>query len=128
DLPHRAENELLAMEMPFTLAVLQPRPADVVHTYLDKYAKLVPVCELYFSTLYNQDMPTRQRFLSLAHAVEAYHRAFIGGKYMPDEDYERDLKPVFLQGERTSASKIPSGNWHCHKGGLDPHRNASNLR
>src|SRR5439155_25163510 len=83
DLPDRAENDLLAMDMPFTLAVLQPRPAEVVHTYLDKYAKLLPVCELYFATLYNQDMPTRQRFLSLAHAVEAYHRAFIGGKYMP---------------------------------------------
>jgi hypothetical protein len=97
DLPARTDNDLLAIEMPFTLVGIQPRPADVVRIYLERHAKLVPVFELYFTTLYNQDMPTRQKFLSLAHAVEAYHRAFIGGKYMADDEYERDVKPVFLQ-------------------------------
>jgi len=97
DLPVDAGELLLAMQMPFSLAALEPQPALILAAYLDKHARLDPVYDLYFSTLYNRDMPTRQRFLSLAHALEAYHRAFIGGKYVTDEDYERDIKPLFLR-------------------------------
>jgi len=97
DLPVDAREVLMAARMPFSLSDLDPDPAAILAAYLDKHAKLDPVYDLYFSTLYSREMPTRQRFLSLAHALEAYHRAFIGGKYVTDDEYERTIKPAFLR-------------------------------
>ena len=89
------QKQLMPHDMQFCLADLQPRPADFLKLYFDKRKLLEPVCELYFSTLYNDDMYVRQRFLSLAHAVEAYHRAFIGGKYQADKQYKDGLEKFF---------------------------------
>jgi hypothetical protein len=83
-------------EMLFTLPDLLPKPETYLGNYFGKLHKMHPVCALYFSTLYNPEMFLEQRFLSLAHAVEAYHRAMIGGKYLSDEEYESGLKQTFL--------------------------------
>ena len=81
-------------DMQFCLADLQPQPAQFLKRFFDKHQLLEPVCDLYFSTLYNREMYVQQQFLSLAHAVEAYHRAFIGGKYQPDDTYRNGLQKI----------------------------------
>ncbi len=88
------DETLTPHDMQFCLADLQPQPAEFLKRYFDKHQLLEPVCDLYFSTLYNREMYVQQRFLSLAHAVEAYHRAFIGGKYQTDDEYRNGLKKI----------------------------------
>jgi hypothetical protein len=88
------KESLIPHDMQFCLADLQPNPSDHIQRFFDKYKLLNPVCDLYFSTLYNQDMYVQQRFLALAHAIEAYHRAFFGGKYQSDDDYRNGLQKI----------------------------------
>ncbi len=56
--------------------------------WIDKAVLLEPVYQLYFGTFYNPSMYLTHEFLSLAQALETYHRRTLGGKYIPDEDYE----------------------------------------
>jgi hypothetical protein len=76
------------------LPELRPNPCEFIERFFEKHQKLKPVCDLYFSTLYHEGMYLHQRFLSLAHAVEAYHRVFIGGKYLSDNDYQNGLQKI----------------------------------
>ena len=80
--------------MQFCLGDLQPDASQFITRYFEKRQLLEPVCELYFSTIYKPDMYLEQRFLALAHAIEAYHRAFVGGKYQPTEDYRTGLQQI----------------------------------
>lgn len=82
-------------EMLFALADLKPSPETILNSFFAKREKLQPATDLYFSNLYNHHrMPVRQSFLIVAHGIEAYHRAFIGGKYQSDDDYDK-LKQAF---------------------------------
>lgn len=85
---------LRPFQMQFSLEDLQPTPANFIQQFLAKTTLLEPVCDLYFSTLYNPKMYVEQRFLALAHAVEAYHRSFIGGKYQSDREYRNGLQNI----------------------------------
>jgi len=81
-------------EMQFCLPDLKPNPDEFVKRYFDKFSLLKPVCELYFSTLFHQEMYVTQQFLSLAHAIEAYHRTSVGGKYQDDHSYRNGLEKI----------------------------------
>jgi len=60
--------------------------ADNFESYLQNWfarmAVLRPVCELYFGTMTNSQMYVQHVFLSLAQALETYHRRTRGGIYM----------------------------------------------
>jgi len=45
------------------------------------------VCDLYFATFHNPGMYLHHRFLSLTHAVESYHRRFVGGTELPEPQH-----------------------------------------
>lgn len=79
-------------DMQFCLTELKPKPSDYIERFFSTHGLLHPVCELYFSTLYHQDMYVQQRFLALAHAIEAYHRVFVGGKYQSNDIYQNGLQ------------------------------------
>lgn len=79
-------------EMQFSLGDLKPTPGCFISRYFQKAERLNPVLSLYLSTVYSPRLDVRQHFLSLAHAIEAYHRAFIGGKYLSDEDYQGSVQ------------------------------------
>ena len=85
---------LIPQDMQFCLGDLKPEPSEFVKRFFDKHQLLEPVCDLYFSTLYNREMYVQQRFLALAHAIEAYHRAFVGGKYQSDDEYRKGLQKI----------------------------------
>ena len=91
-LSEEREESLTPLDMQFCFGDLKPEPSECIKRFFDKHQLLEPVCELYFSTLYNPDMYVHQRFLALAHAIEAYHRAIVGGKYQSNEDYRNGLQ------------------------------------
>lgn len=68
-----------------------PDLSSCLKRYFDKHKLLKPVYDLYFSTVYNADMYLHQRFLALAHAIEAYHRVSVGGNYQSSDEYRNGL-------------------------------------
>ena len=90
----KSKERLKPHEMQFCLEDLKPDKTKFIKRFFDKHQLLEPVCSLYFSALYKPDMYVNQRFLALAHAIEAYHRAFVGGKYQSNEDYRDGLQKV----------------------------------
>ncbi|HNX52231.1 MAG TPA: hypothetical protein PKI68_00645 [Pontiellaceae bacterium] len=88
------DKKLMPHDMQFCLGDLMPAATAYFERFFDKYQLLEPVCDLYFSTLYNPNMYVHQRFLALAHAVEAYHRTFIGGKYQSNDEYQSGLQKI----------------------------------
>jgi hypothetical protein len=86
--------EIFPQEMQFSMSDLGDDVAGFFGRYFEKYTLLKPVCDLYFSTLYNPGMYTQQRFLALAHAIEAYHRTFVGGQYQSDDEYHEGLEKI----------------------------------
>jgi hypothetical protein len=54
-------------------------------TWLARAAVLSPVIDLYFGTLFGKGLYVEHRFLSVAQALESYHRRVIGGTYLAHE-------------------------------------------
>lgn len=72
----------------------------MIQKWFEKADLLNPVYDLYFGTLYNSSMYLHHEFLSLAQALESYHRRMHGGKYVEDQPYQ----PI----RQTLSSAIPS--------------------
>jgi len=66
---------------------LKGRFGEYLNYWFEKAELLRPVYDLYFGTFYNQSMYISSRFLSLAQALEVFHRRAIGGRYMSDEAF-----------------------------------------
>lgn len=88
DVP-RAPETLVPQDMLFTLADVRDRLETVLSNWFDKAGLLENVYQLYSGTLSNPHMFAADRFLSLVQAIESYHRRMYGGKYLPDEDYQK---------------------------------------
>lgn len=85
-------------EMLFRLEHIRHDPLAFTGQFFEKRGRLEPVCELYLSTLYNSRMYLPQRFLTLAQAVEGYHRIFeTPGEYQPKETYMKGLRAKLLE-------------------------------
>lgn len=90
DIPKVAKT-ILPMDMLFTFGDIFDR-FDVFLRNWFKQAKpseLKPTHDLYFGTLYIPLMYRESHFLSLAQAVESFHRRKYRGKYLSDEDYKK---------------------------------------
>lgn len=73
-------------EMLFTLPHVSAQLEMMLRNWFAKRQTIQPVYDLYFSTLY-LPVYAEFHFLSLAQAVETYHRRVYGGKYLPDEEF-----------------------------------------
>jgi hypothetical protein len=100
--PSGARGTLQPDEFLFTLADVQAVGGDFVGQFYAKRQRFRPVLEVLLSDRINEDGYVHQRFLGLAHGLEAFHRVFIGGKYTTDEEHAKDLLPLLLD-------VIPSG-------------------
>lgn len=83
--------------MQFSLDDLKPEPSIFIHRFFERYSFIGTVSSLYFSTIYYPEMMLSQRFLTLAFAIEGYHRAVVGGKYQDDDQYHDGLMKTFLE-------------------------------
>jgi ApeA N-terminal domain 1 len=88
-------DEVRPEAMLFTLPDLQEEQRGVFARFLQAEALLQPVFELFFPA-YFFDLPPPQELLNMAHALEAFHRATVGGQYQTDEDYEAGLKQILI--------------------------------
>lgn len=85
-------------EMLFRLEHIRHDPLAFTGRFFEKQRRLEPVCELYLSTLYNSRMYLPQRFLTLAQAVEGYHRIFVTPReYQSREVYTKGLRTRLLE-------------------------------
>lgn len=73
-------------QMLFTLPSIEERLEEILKIWTDKAGIIKPVYDLYFSAIYNATYP-EFHFLSLAQAIETYHRQIYGGKYQPDDEF-----------------------------------------
>jgi hypothetical protein len=79
--------EIHFFEMLFPLPAIADDFQKYLKNWLEKYQLLTPVINLYFSVLYNPNSFAEVKFLSLAQAIETYHRRVADGKYQEDEQY-----------------------------------------
>jgi hypothetical protein len=84
-------------EMLFSLLDVQDQLETYVANWVSKADVLGPVYNLYFSTLYSPHQYLETEFLSVAQAIETYHRRKFGGKFQSDEEYSDDLYKRFVE-------------------------------
>ena len=75
-------------EMFFTLNDISENFGNIMNNWIIKAEVLQPVYDLYFGALYNPSLHLNYQFLSLAQAIESYHRRIFGGKYVSDDAYK----------------------------------------
>lgn len=91
--------------MPLPYNSIKPDLETMLQNWFLKADTLQPIYQLYFGTLYNSTMYLQHRFLSIAQAIESYHRRIHGGLYLEEEKYQslkRKLEDVMkeeLEGE-----------------------------
>lgn len=90
------ERTVHSFEMLFTLPIIQDQVGTYLGNWISKSESLKPVYNLYFSTFYNPHQYLESKFLSLAQAIETYHRRQIGGKYQTDVEYQNNLYQRFV--------------------------------
>ncbi|MBN3945220.1 MAG: hypothetical protein HWQ38_01500 [Nostoc sp. NMS7] len=59
--------------------------------------KLKPVIYLYLGLFYLPKRYLTERFLSLAQAIEAFHRILYGGRYINEQEYKNGIYQSFLR-------------------------------
>ncbi len=76
-------------EMLFLLPDVLDTLEDTLRRWLALPDMIAPVLDLYFATLYGEaTMYQHHQFLSLAQALESYHREVYGGSLLPDEAFK----------------------------------------
>ncbi len=79
----------LSFEMILPLSALGRSRADqIFERWLSSDDLLRPVCDLLLSTIYSPSIYVQSTFLTLAQAIESFHRRVHGGVYVPEEKYE----------------------------------------
>lgn len=88
DIP-KGHKTLTSNDMLFTFEDISNRFEPLLKNWFEKKDFLESVYNLYFGTLYNPHMYLEDQFLSLIQAIESFHRRVYGGKYLPDEKYDK---------------------------------------
>lgn len=90
--PERLAKQYSA-SMLFTLQDIKENIGSIFANWLDLYEIVEPALNLFFSVLYNPNSYVEIRFLSLAQAIETYHRRKFGGVYMEKRKYLDEIYP-----------------------------------
>lgn len=89
-------DEQFFARMMFTLPLIGKDFETYFREWMAKYDLFEPVINLYFSVLYDVHGYLQVEFLSLAQAIETYHRRRFGGSYQPKDEYLGGLYEVFV--------------------------------
>ena len=98
-------------KMLFTYKEIADKFPEYLATWMSKAEVLEPVFNLYFGTLYNRRMYLEQCFLSIIHAIEAFHARTFGDVWMSEDQY----KPIY----ETLVASIPDTVSRDHQQSLD---------
>lgn len=92
----RAEqSNLYSHEMLFTLPAIEERLENILNNWVRKAEIIRPMYDLYFSAIYNPTYPEFE-FLSLAQAIETYHRQIYSGKYQSEDEYLEGVYKILV--------------------------------
>ncbi|HEY9695245.1 MAG TPA: HEPN domain-containing protein [Oculatellaceae cyanobacterium] len=88
--------KLMPYHMLFTLSRISSNFQEYIQNWFKRRDILEPIYELYFGTLYNENMYPQQAFLNLVQALEAYHRKNEKmTKYdLPEQDHQKRLDEI----------------------------------
>jgi len=90
----RQQEDLHPFDMLFTLNDILGDFRDYLGHWLEKADRLEPVYNLYFGTLHNPNMYLQHEFLSLAQAMESYHRRVFNNRETADEEHAERIKCI----------------------------------
>jgi hypothetical protein len=82
----------------------------ILANWYGRYSELQPVFDLFFLPIYNRALNVEFQFLGLLQALEALHRATIGGSYMSVTEYESTCRHL--------VSEIPAALTTDHRDAL----------
>lgn len=92
---HRGARNLLPHELLFTLRDLEDAPAKVLETWYANAKLLKPIYDLYFAIRGDEkNMGVEFRFLSVCQALESFHRRWIGGVDLPEDEHQARLQAI----------------------------------
>lgn len=86
-------NTLIPDKMLFTYKDMAEGLDNYLSKWFDLSTKIAPVMDLYFSLFFIRSMYLHSQFLTLAQALETYHRRLYEGTYIPADDYE-EIKQI----------------------------------
>jgi hypothetical protein len=75
-------------DMLFTLPAVRNEAEKALRRWFERADSLRPIYDLYFGTMFQQGAYVHQRFLSLAQALESYHRRVNGGQHLSESAFE----------------------------------------
>jgi len=78
--------------------------------WIDKAKKLQPVLDLFFGTLYNDNLFTNNVFLNYIQGIETYHRRIYGGTDLPEVEHNERITFI-INSIKNEAQK----KWLCEK-------------
>jgi hypothetical protein len=81
-------------EMLFHLSALGTSFQTSLNLWFEKAQALEPAFKLYFGTIHGQHMYLEHQFLSLAQALETFHRRVYGGFYLGEEEFAAVLQAL----------------------------------
>jgi len=90
----QATEEIMRFHMLFTFKDISDSFQVFIRNWFEKAEVLKPVYDLYFGTLYNPRMYLHQRFLSLIHAIESYHRRIMRNYELPEDEYRKKITEI----------------------------------
>ncbi len=112
-------------QMMFTLPAIEEQIQQILEKWIFKADIIKPVYDLYFSALYNPSIYLEFEFLSLAQAVETYHRQIYGGKFQSDQTFKDGLYKILVAAIPTD---IPEDFRNSLEGGRLKFANEYSLR
>jgi hypothetical protein len=103
-------------DMLFTLPAIRPVAQQAMRRWFERAESLRSIYDLYFGTLFQRGAYVHQRFLSLAQALESYHRQVKGGHHVSEEVFQplRD-RLVNVISQSTDAVSRDARQAFCNK-------------
>jgi hypothetical protein len=80
--------------MPYPYIFIKDKAEIIFNNWLEKVELLRPVYNLYFGTIYREDMYLEFQFLSLIMALEVYHRRLIRNEDISSEEHEERIRQI----------------------------------
>ena len=72
----------------FEFSDIENRFSELIGDWFKMSDELEPVLSLYFATQYNSNLYIQNEFLSLARAIESFHRIEYDGLYIPESEFD----------------------------------------
>lgn len=91
--PNR-KKEIKKHDMMFHFTDIQDRAGALLQNWFTKAEALRPMHGLYFATVYNNRLYTENAFLSLAQAIEFYHRVTMVNYELPKSEHKKRLRSI----------------------------------